>query len=275
MRNTAIKMTLVCISIALFGLFLANSSYAIIDAKSLVGMWLFNDEDDIAEDKSGNGNDGELMANPEWVDGKFDGGLEFDGSNYVVVPDSDSLDMTDAVTVMFWFATDKKMGPFDDRQAVVGKHYLEYEVGIYPAGAIHTYTNDGTGGGYDEGINTGIAGKLPDKDADWELGKWYHLAWTLDGTHETVYVNGVLIGEFDKPHEGTLAQAHTLEIGRRQAGSLAFVGIVDEVAIFNVALEQEDVQEAFERGLEEALGMAAVFPADKLATTWGQIRRSE
>lgn len=272
MKITAMKMILVYINIAAVGLFSANSSYAIIDAKSLVGMWLFDEDDDIVEDKSGNGNDGTLMGRPKWVDGKFGGGLEFNGSNYVMVPDSDSLDMTDAVTVMFWFATDKKMGVFEDRQAVVGKHYLEYEVGIYPAGAIHTYTNDGTGGGYDEGINTSISGKLPDKDADWGLGKWYHLAWTLDGNHETVYVNGVLIGEFNKPHEGTQAQSHTLEIGRRQGGSLAFIGIVDEVAVFNIALEQEDVQEAFERGLEEALGMTAVFPADKLATTWAAVR---
>ncbi len=275
MRIATMKITLLWMSLVMVVLFFTSSTHARIDEKSLVGMWLFDVEDDVIEDKSGNCNDGAIVGQAKWVDGKFGGALEFEGAGHVSVPDSDSLDMTGAVTVMFWFATEKKMAVFGDRQAVVGKHYLEYEVGIYPAGGIHTYTNDGTGGGYDEGINTAIAGKLPDGDADWDLGKWYHMAWTLDETHETVYVNGVLIGEFDKPNEGTQAQAHTLEIGRRQAGSLPFVGIVDEVAIFNVALDQEDVQEAFERGLEEALGMAAVFPADKLAATWGQIRNSE
>lgn len=273
MKILVMKKILAYISIAVASLFLVSPSYSRIDPKSLVGMWLFDVDEDIAEDKSGNGNDGTLMGKPKWVKGKFGGALEFNGSNYVVVPDSDSLDMTDSVTVMFWFATDKKMVVFEDRQAVVGKHYLEYEVGIYPSGGIHTYTNDGTGGGYDEGINVGIAGKLPDKDADWELGKWYHLAWTLDGVKETVYVNGVLIGTFNKPHKGTKAQEHTLEIGRRQGGSLPFVGMIDEVAVFNVALTLEDIQEIYERGLEAALGMTAVFPADKLSTTWGQLRK--
>jgi len=272
--KTATKITLVWVSLISIGLFFITPGYAIIDSASLVGLWLFNDldEGDIAEDTSGNGNDGELMGKPEWVDGRFGSGLEFNGSNYVAVPDSDILDMTDTVTVMFWFATDKKMGVFEDRQAVVGKHYLEYEVGIYPAGAIHTYTSDGAGN-YDEGINTIIAGKLEDGDADWEVGKWYHMAWTLDGKHEIAYVNGVLIGEFDKPNEGTRAGIHKLEIGRREGGTLSFTGLIDEVAVFNEALEQEDIQIAFERGLEEALGISAVFPVDKLATTWGQIRK--
>lgn len=268
------KMTLVCMSLAVMSLFFINTGHAVIDSASLVGLWLFEDEDqdEFAADTSGNGNDGEFIGKPEWVEGKFGSGLEFDGNSHVAVPDSDNLDMTDAVTVMFWFATEKKMAAFGDRQAVVGKHYLEYEVGIYPNGVIHTYTSDGKGD-YDEGINTNIAGKLEDGDADWELGKWYHMAWTLDGKHEVVYVNGVLIGEFNKPNEGTREGAHKLEIGRREGGTLEFIGIVDEVAVFNVALEQEDIQAAFERGLEEALGMAAVFPVDKLTTTWGQIKK--
>lgn len=273
MRNTAIKTTLLWMSLVVIVLFFTSSTHARIDEKSLVGMWLFDVEDDVIEDSSGNGNDGAIVGQADWTDGPFGGALEFEGGGHVSIPDSDSLDMTESVTVMFWFANEKKMAAFEDRQAVVGKHYLEYEVGIYPAGAMHTYTNDGTGGGYDEGINTGIAGKLPDGDGDWEIGKWYHMAWTLDGRQETVYVNGVLIGEFTKPNEGTQAGSHTLDIGQRQGGSLPFTGAVDEVAIFNVALEQEDIQAAFERGLLDALGRTAVFPVDKLATTWGQIRK--
>jgi hypothetical protein len=273
MKVAVARTVLICVSVVV-GLFFAGSGYTRIDPNTIAGLWLFDDEDqgDVVEDLSGNGNDGTLMGKPKWVKGMFGTALEFNGSNYVSVPDSDSLDMTDEVTVMFYFWTDKKMSVFEDRQAVVGKHYLEYEVGIYPNGGVHTYTNDGTGGGYDEGINTAIAGKLQDKDADWVLGKWYHMAWTLNGQHEIVYVNGIKIGEFNKPHAGTQAQAHTLEIGRRVGGSLPFIGGIDEVIVLNVAVEEEDIKAVAELGLERALGLTAVSPAGKLATTWAAIK---
>ena len=138
-------------------------------------------------------------------------------------------------------------------------------------GQIHTYTSDGAGN-YDEGIMTSIAGKLPDKEADWEKGKWYHIAWTLEGRHEIAYVNGIKLGEHDKAHENTKPGVNPLEIGRRVGGSIPLTGAVDEVAVFNVALEEEDIKASMEKGMERVLGITAVFPSDKLATTWGQIK---
>ena len=59
------------------------------------------------------------------------------------------------MSVVLWFKTEKAMKEADkwaDRQVVIGKHYTEYEIGIYPLGFVHTYTNKGDGKGYDEGI---------------------------------------------------------------------------------------------------------------------------
>ena len=263
MKTAASGTILVWISLVMVSLFFTGLSYAEIDLETAVGIWLFDDDDDVAEDMSGKGNDGTLKGNPKWVKGVFGEALELDGiDDYVDCGFADSLAMTDEITVMSWFRTDKKMSTSADRQAVVGKHYLEYEVGIYPNGAVHTYTNDGTGAGYDEGINTAVP------DATWVLGQWYHLAWTLDGTHETVYVDGIMIGEFDKPHAGTLAGEHSLEIGRRQGGSLDFIGAVDEVVVLNVALGETDIQSVITQGF----GATAVSPSGKLATTWAAVK---
>jgi hypothetical protein len=274
MKAKAIRVTLVWLGLMLIGLLFADSSYARIDPQTVAGLWLFDEGDgDVAEDSSGNGNHGTIVGNADWVDGKFGSALEFDGSSHVSVNDSESLDMTDQVTVMFWVRTEKKMADmWNDRQAIVGKHYLEYEVGIYMGGQLHTYTNDGTGGGYDEGIMASIGGKLPDKDADWELGKWYHIAWTLNGQHEIAYVNGIKIGEHNKAHADTMPGTNPLEIGRRVGGSIPLTGAVDEVIVINVALEEEDIQLAAEQGLERALGIAAVSPAAKFSTTWAAIK---
>ena len=64
-----------------------------------------------------------------------------------------------------------------------------------------------------------------------------------------------------------------LEIGRRVGGSIPLTGAVDEVAVFNVALEEEDIKDSMEKGMERVLGIAAVSPSDKLAVTWGQIKK--
>ncbi|MEK7397809.1 MAG: LamG domain-containing protein, partial [Candidatus Poribacteria bacterium] len=240
MKKVALSMTLAFVFIMVIGLIFVNPILAKIEPKSNIGLWLFDDgTGKVAKDSSGNGNDGTLQGDPKWVDGKFGKALSFNGTtDYVGCGNKAVLGVTKEVTVQLWFKTGKAMPAFGDRQVVVGKHYLEYEVGIYPAGAVHTYTSDGTAAGYDEGINVAIAGKLPDGDADWVLNKWYHLAWTLKDALETVYVNGIKIGEFTKPHAGTQVGTHNVEIGRRTEGSLPFTGTIDEVAIFNVALAQ-------------------------------------
>jgi len=254
-------------SLVMVGLLFAGLSYAAIDPAIIAGMWVFDEGSGaVAGDSSGNGNDGELVGDPQWVAGKFGSALEFDGDgDYVTIPDSDSLDMADQITIACWFKTDKAMLVFDDRQALLGKHYLEYELGVYSGGAIHTYTNDGSGG-YDEGINASIAEELTEDE--WVTGKWYHVAWVLNGMHETVFVNGINIGEFDKGHPDTLPGDHPLEIGERVGGSLPFTGAIDEVIVLNAAIKEADVQDLMFRGILAT----AVSPARKLATAWGDVK---
>ena len=256
------------ISLVVFSLLFAGPGYAKMDPKNVIGLWLFNEgKGDVTRDSSGNGNDGTLTSSPKWIDGKFGKALEFDGvASYVDCGNKNTMTMTNEVTVQFWFRNDKKMSVFEDRMVAVGKHYLEYEVGVYSAGAIHTYTSNGAGD-YDEGINVANA------EADWAVGKWRHVAWTLKGAHETVYVDGVMAGEFDKPHAGTKPGEHNLEIGRRTEGGLQFKGALDEVAVSKVALAQADIQASMKDGLEASLGLTtAVSSAGKLATYWGNIK---
>ncbi len=264
MRIASVKIWIGLVAVSLF---FAGASYAAIDPADIAGLWLFEEgSGTTAADSSGNGNDGELNGDPQWAAGKFGGGLVFDGDDFVSVPDSDSLDMTDAITLMCWFETDKVMVEFGDRMCAFGKHYLEYELGIYTDGAVHTYTNDGTGGGYDEGINTANA------EAIWTVDQWYHVAWTLDGVHESVYIDGVLVGEFDKPNVGTLPGDNPLEIGQRVGGSLPFEGTIDEVVVINAVLSEADIVGAMNSGLAAVVNQTAVSASDKLATTWATIK---
>jgi hypothetical protein len=74
----------------------------------LVGNWSFNEgSGTTAYDASGNGNTGTLLtpSGPTWTaSGKINGGLILDTSNdYVNVPHSASLNMTNALTIALWF----------------------------------------------------------------------------------------------------------------------------------------------------------------------------
>ncbi|MDA1191105.1 MAG: LamG domain-containing protein [Candidatus Poribacteria bacterium] len=250
---------------------------AVIDQKTIAGLWFFDENSgDTTADSSGNGNTGKLLGKADWTDGPFGSAIEFDGvaQSYVEIADSPSLQMEETLTVMFWVRNEKKMvDMFGDRQVPVGKHYTEYEVGIYTAGQLHTYTWGRPGAdGYDEGILVGMNGKPPGGEGDWEEGKWFHVAWSLENKHEIAYVNGVMLGEYDKGTENTKPGNHTLDIGRRQGGSLPLTGAVDEVGVFNAVLDADQIMQAYELGLGVATGIQAVDPAGKLATTWGNVK---
>jgi len=272
-RTRGGSLWLTAISVVLLST-LACVSYAKIDAKNVAGAWMLDEnKGDKANDTSGNNNHGTLQGNVKWVAGKYGSAAAFDGTSWIQVPSSASLNMEKEVTVMFFVKTNKKMvDMWADRQAVVGKHYLEYEVGIYMNGQLHTYTSDGAGN-YDEGIMTTINGKHPDGDADWVKDKWYHVAWTLKGAHEIAYVDGVLLGEHDKAHANTKPGAHPVEFGRRVGGGIPVSGAVDEVCILNVAASADDIKLAAQKGIGAALGITAVDPSGKVATTWASVKR--
>ena len=86
-----------------FIVFLAMEVSAKIDPETIVGMWLFNEKSgDIAKDSSERGNDGTLEGGYKWVDGKFRGGLELDGSSgHVTVESNDSL-ILEEFTIVSW-----------------------------------------------------------------------------------------------------------------------------------------------------------------------------
>ena len=89
------RLILIAFSILCCLATLVRHSDSEIDPTTAVGVWLFNETaGDTASDSSGNGNDGTLEGDPNWVpDGKFGNALELDGAgDYVSVPDHETLD---------------------------------------------------------------------------------------------------------------------------------------------------------------------------------------
>ena len=59
-----------------------------------------------------------------------------------------------------------------------------------------------------------------------------------------------------------------LYIGHGYAGK--YRGIIDDVAIFNVVLSEDEINSIMEEGLDKAFD---VSPADKLTTTWATLKK--
>ena len=73
MKKLFYSQVLLCLSIFLLMSLRLHSA-------ELLGQWLFEEgAGKKVEDSSGQGNDGELIGKPKWVDGKFGKALEFDG----------------------------------------------------------------------------------------------------------------------------------------------------------------------------------------------------
>jgi hypothetical protein len=69
---------------------------------------------------------------------------------------------------------------------------------------------------------------------------WTHVAVTYDGTAQKVYVNGAL--ETTVPVSGSIDTNNMpLSLGRSGFGGSNFTGLMDEVRVYNVALDQTQI----------------------------------
>jgi len=86
------------------------------------------------------------------------------------------------------------------------------------------------------------------------------------------YINGAPAGS-DAFAEIPTPSTQAVQIGSRFGSSDFFNGLIDDVAIFSVALTESDIEDIVTKGLSDALGMTAVSPSGKLVTTWSKIKK--
>ena len=246
MKHRVTALTLVCIS--LIGIFVLQS-FAKIDSQNIVGMWLFDKgTGEVAKDYSDNGNDGKLINGPKWVQGKFGKALEFDGEDgYVDVGD---LGLSGAITISIWA---KPNNAVDDDRLISNT--------IGPTGPAFTIRFQG--GGVEVWSQ-----KWQQVISSFDNNQWGHYAFVFDGSgNSTGFYNGVEGSTVsDPPYAFT-----NIGIGANFLDNWGqyFDGLIDEVAIFNVALTEDDIKSVMTKGLKS---IAAVSTTGKLAGVWGNMK---
>ncbi|MBM4081621.1 MAG: hypothetical protein FJ278_18095, partial [Planctomycetes bacterium] len=209
-----------------------------LSAGDLVGVWHLDEAaGSVVLDSSPNANDGEVRG-ATWTQGRFGGGLQFDGVKaHVTIPGVEALAEG---TVEAWAKFDRppsgQVGVVSFCVGYAGKNDIAI-LGFAPEGGPMNQLAFGICGA---GWKTAKSSVVP------ALGQWYHLAGAWDAKGSRLYVNGSLAAEQTDWKGGLPAHAAIL-IG---AGSwnAHLAATVDEVRIYRRALSDAEVKAHFEKG---------------------------
>lgn len=261
MRKIVDNITFIGFSIFVICLLFTISNVAAIEPGSAIGIWLLNEGDgNTINDSSGNENHGELMGG-KWVDGPSGPALSLNGVNdRVIVPDSDSLYADKAWTITAWVNVNGAENGFGH---IIGKRDDP------AATANYAFRTSGNGTGWEAYF------RLNGWKGAWNQGnvkkdQWLYMTATYDGTNTIrIYENGAEIGAVGVGGPPPRGRANVHIGGWTNNTTETLNGILYDVAIFNVALSADDINQLMDDGLGAVL---PVEPAGKLATTWGSIK---
>jgi glucose/arabinose dehydrogenase len=200
-------------------------------------------------DASGNGNNGTLVAVTRTGAGRFGSALVFNGTNALVtIPDSNSLDLTTAMTLEAWVYPTASGGWRDViYKGPNDQYYLEGS--SFGSGA------PAVGGNFSPSPLYSLGGQLP-------LSTWSHLAATYDNAVLRLYVDGVQVAS--RLQTGPIqTSTGALTLGGDLLYGQYFAGRIDEVRIYGRALSQAEIQQDMQTAV--ALGPVAVADAASLA----------
>jgi hypothetical protein len=246
----------------------AEAQTCVASPAGLVGWWPGNGtaQDSVA------GNNGQLVGDATFTAAVVQQGFKLDGfGDYVEVPDSSALKPTH-MSVEAWVRFDSMTTPIVSQFGAVGLQYVVFKknsrVFNFEGYALRKQRDNGV----DRfafsvaDVNGGGGTNVAYSTTPLVVGEFYHVVGTYDGSSVTLYVNGAL--------EGQSAASVTVDYGTRPvfigtSGETVFDGklngVVDEVSIYNRALEASEVA-----ALHGAGGAGKCSSATGLITTLAQ-----
>ncbi len=206
------------------------------DPNQYVAYWKF--ENNLLDEKGDH--NGEPIGVVNYVEGISGSAIDVSEGSYVNVPDSDSLDIQDELTISLWVNRRSYINHgkvlikrFDDLSSNPWEIYSIDFKGLSPGYPCFLISNASIGG----------QEAICDSDNLMPFNEWHHLAGVYDHREISLFVDGILsaskitqiqIGVNDMP----------LTIG---SGNSSFYtnGNIDEVMIFNRALNDSEILEIY------------------------------
>ncbi len=212
----------------------------------VVGQWDFDEGGgQTVADSSGNANDGTWHGSS----------MSFNGvDDYVEVPDDDSLDITEEITIEAWV----KLSPTGKFQAIIDKKWADgYALLISDSGNIIGYYSNGGPPNY----NT-----IQTADNSFMWDDWTHISYTFTESSAKIYINGEL-KKMKTPEGGITSNPNAnLRIGCNFNDNYQVNGLIDNVRIYSRALSAQEVQEHYHGVYSDESGLAVCYHFNESAS---------
>jgi len=216
-----------------------------------IGWWKFDERSGITVyDSSINGNNGTLtnMDNTDWVAGKINTALDFDGTDdYSQVSSTSQIDYNENFTIELWAYPRSFTNPNSN---CIGDYrsYLTsqtYSNAFHTIKIITTNANDFEFWVRDTTIKSVSTGAL-------SVNQWYHLVGVRSGNSIIFYKNGVSMGTADVTGLSFAdISDNTFWIGAGDTYSCSnnnFNGLIDDVRIYNYARTVAEIKADYNNG---------------------------
>jgi len=205
-----------------------QSRSEIVSWAAPVAYWKYDDACNVSTvtDASGNGAHGTRMNGVGCTtDGRIESGGSFDGvDDRVEVPDRQAFHFTTAMTVAAWVKPSRLSGA----QTIINKWFAPDSYMLLLQDELYRFS---------VALSNGVTFSI---DAPATVSRWAHVAGVFNGSSISLYVDGVL--KASTAAAGTLQDsARPIEMGSHPSWN-AYVGFIDEVRLYNVALSSIQVQ---------------------------------
>lgn len=222
------------------------------------------------QDKSGSGYIGTLNDGAVWVEGQLGSAIDFDGeSGMITFDDHPNLRLPKDITLEAWVTVRNPSPiqfaagiPYRDT-SVWGNPWVGHQIGIEKKQFLSWLNIEGANRQFPPFSEFKAENEIqPDT--------WYHIAMTFDGTARKSYLNGELIYDDSSIIGNTTFEGSPhFVVGSHSvhAPGEFFGGAVDEVALYNHVLTQDEIRSDMDGRL-----FVAVAPSGRLATTWANLK---
>ncbi|MHC4890302.1 MAG: lamin tail domain-containing protein, partial [Planctomycetota bacterium] len=233
---------------------------------SRVGMVAHWKLDGNAADLIG-GNHGTVHGNPVWTIGQLDGALYFDGvGDYVDCGNDSSLNLTNNFSISAWFNLNDagQVLPLCKGNVPAWVSGGAYSILCVPTnGILAFYVRDSNNTEYGYATTA-----VP-------LNEWTHIVGTFSDGNVIVYKNGSFADDDDLGTSTINSNDGSLAIGAEGDGGMPFKGMIDDVRIYDRALNEVEVQDVAKFGIPDPNyadldddGSVNLFDFTLLAKNW-------
>jgi hypothetical protein len=238
-------LSLLLFIVTIFGAFKAEGA--------MISYWKLDEGAGFIAKDSVDNNSG-FIVGAEWVKGISKKALKFDGDAYVSISDSPSFTISDSITVEAWVKPSAYMVP---EKGFVHWSYTIVSKEWWPDQEWTLYVNKDTHalGAYI--VTSDKEFHIVEDVVELSPDVWHHVAFTYDGVELRLYRDGQLVNRIAV--NGNISDTNTrihigMSPGTPEYLYNPWIGVIDEVAIWDEALSPCEIYRHYYNGLDFGIG---------------------